>query len=123
MCHMNLIHTSEPYFSNIHFNINQPTIPRSPKQVLLFRFSNQNLRFKCFLLILLHTIYIHLKLRVNPLCALVVISTYLMEYSENMESIGGSQCTSTELLVTFSIVRFRGGCGTETCREIYSTKC
>jgi hypothetical protein len=42
------------------------------------------------------------------------METYLMEYSENMESSGGSQWTRTELLVTFSIVRFLGGCGTET---------
>jgi hypothetical protein len=41
------------------------------------------------------------------------MTTYLMEYSEYMESNGGSQCTRTELLVTFSIVRFLGGCGTE----------
>jgi hypothetical protein len=53
----------------------------------------------------------------KPLGALVLISTYLMEYSENMESSGGSQRTSTELLVTFSIVRFWGGCGTETCKK------
>jgi hypothetical protein len=45
---------------------------------------------------------------------LVLISTNLMEYSENMESSGGSQRTSTELLVIFSMVRFLGGCGTET---------
>jgi hypothetical protein len=42
------------------------------------------------------------------------MKTYLMEYSEYRESNGGSQCTRTELLVTFSIVRFLGGRGTET---------
>jgi hypothetical protein len=42
------------------------------------------------------------------------MKTYLMEYSEYMESNGGSQCTRTELLVTFSIVRFLGECGTAT---------
>jgi hypothetical protein len=45
------------------------------------------------------------------------MKTYLMEYSEYMESNGGSQCTRTELLVTFSIVRFLGGCGTETNKQ------
>jgi len=45
------------------------------------------------------------------------MKTYLMEYSEYMESNGGSQCTRTELLVTFSIVRFLGGCGTETKKK------
>lgn len=38
---------------------------------------------------------------------------YLMEYSVNIESVGASQCTTTVLLVTFSMLRFFGGCGTE----------
>jgi hypothetical protein len=42
-----------------------------------------------------------------------------MEYSENTESSGGSQRTRTELLVTFSIVRFLGGCGTETKKNTW----
>jgi hypothetical protein len=49
---------------------------------------------------------------------LMFISTYLMEYSEYVESSGGSQRTSTELLVTFSMVRFLGECGTETQKNI-----
>jgi len=36
-----------------------------------------------------------------------------------MESSGGSQRTSTELLVTFSIVRFLGGCGTGTQKNVW----
>lgn len=40
---------------------------------------------------------------------LMLINTYLIEYSEYIESSGGSQRTSTELLVTFSMVRFLGG--------------
>lgn len=47
-----------------------------------------------------------------------------MEYSEYRESNGGSQCTRTELLVTFSIVRFLGGRGTETkTKKICGTAC
>jgi hypothetical protein len=37
----------------------------------------------------------------------------LIEYSENIESRGFSHLTVTELLVTFSIVRFLGGRGSE----------
>lgn len=45
-------------------------------------------------------------------------STHLIEYSENRELSGSFHLTTTELLVTFSIVKLVGGLGTEI-KKIY----